>query len=152
MSDRPRGTCYADRAWQGTVRIQENVPRQGRVLFAGPAVHAYGAGHVAPLPLFTDREMMACDFYHFSPKQVEYVYPPSAYRQTPESVFDFMEQFKKFQSMGMGMGGPGASQVPPGMAGMAMAPFQMWMQAAEMWQRNMASAMSMWSNNLNDKK
>jgi len=35
---------------------------------------------------------------------------------------------------------------------MAMAPFQMWMQAAEMWQRNMASAMSMWSNNLNDKK
>lgn len=68
------------------------------------------------------------------------------------SPTDFMEQFKKFQSMGMGMGGPGASQVPPGMAGMAMAPFQMWMQAAEMWQRNMASAMSMWSNNLNDKK
>jgi len=80
------------------------------------------------------------------------------------SPADFMEQFKKLQSMGMG--GPGAGSMPgmpnmpgmpgmpnmPGMAGMAMAPFQMWMQAAEMWQRNMASAMSMWSNNLNDKK
>lgn len=70
---------------------------------------------------------------------------------------DFMEQFKKFQEMttsGMpGMQGmPGMNAMPPGMAGMAMAPFQMWMQAAEMWQRNMASAMSMWSNNLNDKK
>jgi len=67
---------------------------------------------------------------------------------------DFMEQFKKFQQMGMGggMSGmpgmmPGLGQMP-GMSGMSMAPFQMWMQAAEMWQRNMASAMSMWSANL----
>ena len=70
---------------------------------------------------------------------------------------DFMEQMKKFQQMGMGgMGGmgsmPGMSQMP-GMSGMAMAPFQMWMQGAEMWQRNMASAMSMWTANLpGDKK
>ncbi|MBU1210064.1 MAG: hypothetical protein KJ587_02185 [Alphaproteobacteria bacterium] len=66
---------------------------------------------------------------------------------------DFMEQFKKFQQMGMGGGMPGMPGMPglgqmPGMSGMAMAPFQMWMQAAEMWQRNMASAMSMWSANL----
>jgi hypothetical protein len=70
---------------------------------------------------------------------------------------DFMEQMQKFQQQ-MGMGGPmsgmpGLGQMP-GMSGMAMAPFQMWMQAAEMWQRNMASAMSMWSANLggDDKK
>lgn len=68
---------------------------------------------------------------------------------------DFMEQFKKFQQMGMGgaSGMPGFGQMP-GMGNMATAPFQMWMQAAEMWQRNMASAMSMWSANLSgdDKK
>lgn len=71
------------------------------------------------------------------------------------SPADFMEQFKKFQQMGMGgsPGMPGFGQMP-GMNNMAMAPFQMWMQAAEMWQRNMASAMSMWSANLpgGDKK
>lgn len=64
---------------------------------------------------------------------------------------DFMEQIKKFQQMGMG-GMPGMGQMP-GMTGMAMAPFQMWMQGAEMWQRNMASAMSMWTESLSgDKK
>lgn len=31
-----------------------------------------------------------------------------------------------------------------GMGGMAMAPFQFWMNAAEMWQKNWASAMSLW--------
>lgn len=58
---------------------------------------------------------------------------------------DFMEQVKKFQQGMAGGAMPGMGPMPPGMAGMAMAPFQMWMQAAEMWQRNMATAMSMWS-------
>lgn len=31
-----------------------------------------------------------------------------------------------------------------GFGGMSAAPFQMWMQAAEMWQKNWASAMSLW--------
>lgn len=74
---------------------------------------------------------------------------------TMASPNDFMEQMKKFQEMSTG-GMPGMGNMPgmsgmPGMGampGMAMAPFQMWMQAAEMWQRNMASAMSMWSDNL----
>ncbi|MCH9808296.1 MAG: hypothetical protein K0U74_11240 [Alphaproteobacteria bacterium] len=68
------------------------------------------------------------------------------------SPTDFMEQMKKFQEAGMGgmSSMPGMSNMPGagGMPGMAMAPFQMWMQAAEMWQKNMASAMSMWSDNL----
>ncbi len=71
---------------------------------------------------------------------------------TMPSPNDFMEQMKKFQQMGPGgmagmPGMPGMGAMP----GMAMAPFQMWMQAAEMWQRNMASAMSMWTN-MGDRK
>ena len=31
-----------------------------------------------------------------------------------------------------------------GLGGMSMAPFQFWMNAAEMWQKNWASAMSFW--------
>lgn len=78
---------------------------------------------------------------------------------TMPSPNDFMEQMKRFQQMSAGgmPGMPGMSGMPgmgamPGMTGMAMAPFQMWMQAAEMWQRNMATAMSMWSSNLDGKK
>lgn len=79
---------------------------------------------------------------------------------------DFVEQMKAFdpskmggmgQMPGMGQfpGMPGMGQFPgmpqmPGMPDMSnlgnmpMAPFQFWMQATEMWQKNMATAMSMW--------
>ena len=69
---------------------------------------------------------------------------------TMSSPNDFMEQMKKFQEMSGMQGMPGMGNMPGmgAMPGMAMAPFQMWMQAAEMWQKNMASAMSMWSDNL----
>lgn len=58
---------------------------------------------------------------------------------------DFAEQMKSFQNMtpgGMGQfpGMPDMSQF----TNMPMAPFQFWMQAADMWQKNMATAMSMW--------
>jgi len=33
---------------------------------------------------------------------------------------------------------------------MPLAPFQFWMQAAEMWQRNMMTAMSMWTGGANN--
>lgn len=49
---------------------------------------------------------------------------------------DFMKNMPDF-TKGFGESGP--------MGGVAMAPFQMWMQAAEMWQKNWASAMSFWS-------
>jgi len=61
--------------------IKTEVPADGRVLFAGRAVHAYGGGKVAALPLFTGREMMSCDFYGFSPRLVEYEYPPRIFRK-----------------------------------------------------------------------
>jgi hypothetical protein len=70
----------------------QHVPEGARVLFAGPTVHGYGGGQVAALPLFTGREMMACDYYNFSPKKVEYEYPPRIFRQT-DRVFEFMELY-----------------------------------------------------------
>jgi hypothetical protein len=72
--------------------VPQNVPEGARVLFAGPTVHGYGGGQVAALPLFTGREMMACDYYNFSPKKVEYEYPPKNFRQ-PDRVFEFMELY-----------------------------------------------------------
>lgn len=74
--------------------IKENVPEDGRLLFGGPAVHGYGGGKVAALPLYTDREMMACDFYGFSPKLVEYNYPPREFRKYgPEKLMQFMDLY-----------------------------------------------------------
>jgi len=72
--------------------LRENVPDGGRVLFAGAAVHGFGGGKVAALPIYTGREMMACDYYGFSPKLVEYNYPPREFRhQGPEKMFQFLE-------------------------------------------------------------
>ena len=48
---------------------------------------------------------------------------------------DFMKNMPDFTK---GMGDLGS------MGGLAMAPFQFWMNAAEMWQKNWASAMSFW--------
>lgn len=49
--------------------------------------------------------------------------------------FPGMEAFQQVMSQMQGM---------PGMSGVGMAPLQFWMQAAEMWQKSWASAMSMW--------
>lgn len=57
--------------------IQRECPRGTRVLFAGRTVHGFGRGHIAMLPLLTDREMLACDYYAFPPAMVEYEYPPA---------------------------------------------------------------------------
>lgn len=77
----------------------------------------------------------------------EQINSPNATMPMPS---DFMEQLQRMQSNAMNAG---ASSMPGsnGFGGMAMAPFQMWMQAAEMWQRNMASAMSMWTGGASDK-
>jgi hypothetical protein len=73
--------------------IRQNTDRDARILFAGSTVHAYGRGHVAFLPVLTGRQMMACDYYHFSPKRVEYDYPPRAFREEDQDVFDFLELY-----------------------------------------------------------
>jgi len=77
-----------------TAWMRAQVPPGGRVLFAGAAVHGYGGGKVASLPIYTGREMMACDYYGFSPKLVEYNYPPAEFRKHgPEKMFQFMDWY-----------------------------------------------------------
>jgi hypothetical protein len=71
--------------------LRENVPPAGRVLFPGKTVHAFGRGHVAPLPIFAGREMMAFDYYHFP--SGEYNYPPARYRKTHEGLMRFFELY-----------------------------------------------------------
>ncbi len=74
--------------------IQNNTPTDGRIMFAGAAVHGYSAAKVAALPVYTDREMMSCDYYGFSPRLVEYNYPTREFRKHgPEKLFQFMELY-----------------------------------------------------------
>jgi hypothetical protein len=47
--------------------VRQNTRPGERVLFAGDCGHAYGGGHVAILPALTGREMLAADYFHFSP-------------------------------------------------------------------------------------
>lgn len=69
--------------------IRDEVPENGRLLFAGPAVHSYGWGKIAYLPVLAEREMMADDYYGFPPGTIEYNYPPSPYRQEIERLMAF---------------------------------------------------------------
>lgn len=69
--------------------IRAHTPAGARVLFAGKAVHVFGRGHIAPLPIFTGREMMAFDYYHFP--NGDYQYPPRPYRESPERMMQFFE-------------------------------------------------------------
>ncbi len=73
--------------------VRNNVSPGERVMFAGKTVHGYGRGHVAYLPVLTGREMMACDYFHFSPKMVEYDYPPKNFRKEDSDVMDFMNLY-----------------------------------------------------------
>lgn len=73
--------------------IRTSVPEGGRVMFAGPTVHGYGRAQVSFLPVLAGREMMACDYYNFSPKRVEYDYPPRAFRANDQTMLEFMELY-----------------------------------------------------------
>jgi hypothetical protein len=73
--------------------IRAHTPPDARILFAGATVHAYGGGHVAYLVPLTGREMMACDYFHFSNRLVEYEYPPRAFRRTTADMRRFMDLY-----------------------------------------------------------
>ncbi len=73
--------------------VQEEVPQDGRVMFAGRTVHAYGRGHVAYLPVLCGRQMMACDYYAFPTDMVEYAYPPRPFRDSPSGMARFVELY-----------------------------------------------------------
>jgi len=72
--------------------VRCNTKDDSRILFAGRTVHGYGGGHVSFLPILTGRDMMACDYYAFSMRLVEYEYPPREWRsEGNQGIFDFME-------------------------------------------------------------
>jgi len=77
--------------WVDWVRAE--VPEEGRLGFAGRAVHFYGGGNIAYLPVLTGREMMADDYYGFPRGTIEYNYPPSAYRKTLDSYLFFSRTY-----------------------------------------------------------
>jgi len=60
-----KGMGARDDVLRAAARLRELVPEDGRILFAGKTEHAFGGGHVAPLPWLTGREMFACDYYGF---------------------------------------------------------------------------------------
>ncbi|MCK5529024.1 MAG: hypothetical protein KAI74_05030, partial [Kiritimatiellae bacterium] len=62
--------------------VKNNTPVEGRILFAGKCVHAYGSGNVAYLPVLAGREMMADDYYGFPVGTIEYEYPPHRFRKS----------------------------------------------------------------------
>jgi len=74
--------------------IRNKTPRDGRIMFAGAAVHGYSAAKIAALPIYAEREMMSCDYYGFSPKLVEYNYPSREFRKHgKERLFLFMDLY-----------------------------------------------------------
>jgi hypothetical protein len=74
--------------------IGENTDGDSRILFAGKTAHGYGGGHVALLPALTGREMIAGDYYAFSPKLVEHERPPKAWRKRGrEGIREYMDLY-----------------------------------------------------------
>lgn len=73
--------------------IRKNVPSNGRVLFAGPTLHAYGRGHVVVLPYLTGREMIAADYVQFSASEMASYFPPTRLHKDKEALFKYMELY-----------------------------------------------------------
>ena len=79
------------REWVEWIRAE--VPAEGRLGFAGRAVHFYGGGNIAYLPVLAGREMMADDYYGFPRGTIEYNYPPAAYRKEIDSYLFFSRAY-----------------------------------------------------------
>jgi len=73
--------------------IRVHVPEDARLGFAGRAVHFYGGGNVAYLPVLTHREMMADDYYGFPRGTIEYNYPPGFYRRSLDGFLFFSRAY-----------------------------------------------------------
>ena len=73
--------------------IRGHVPEDGRLGFAGRAVHFYGGGNIAYLPVLTHREMMADDYYGFPRGTIEYNYPPNFYRRSLDGFLFFSRAY-----------------------------------------------------------
>ncbi len=85
--------CLSDEIQDITQWIKQNTSPDDRILFAGMTVHAYGRGHVAPLPVLSDREMMSVDYYHFPFDTIEHDYPPADFRVSKEKMLRYFELY-----------------------------------------------------------
>lgn len=74
-----------------TAWLKANTAPGSRVLFAGPTVHGYGYAQASLLPILSEREMIACDYYNFSPRRVEYEMPPKAFRSSPARIRAYLD-------------------------------------------------------------
>ena len=70
--------------------IGENVPEDGRVMFAGLTDLDYGGGHAAYLPVLAGREMLAADWYGFPPGTFDPRLPPDAFAERPGGEGEFL--------------------------------------------------------------
>ena len=73
--------------------IHAHVPADGRLAFAGRAVHTYGGGNIAYLPVLAGREMMGDDYYGFPRATIEYNYPPAFYRRNFDRYLFFSRAY-----------------------------------------------------------
>ena len=69
--------------------LVEHVPEDARVLFLDGSDIVYGRGHIAYLPIYCGREMMASDYYHFPPALVDPRYPDPVWRKSGNALRNF---------------------------------------------------------------
>lgn len=77
--------------------LRREVPPQGRVFWGGVTMHSFAGGHIAALPYLSGRMMLAADFYHFHPAELEEGYDlrPRWWRsrEHPERTEEYFEHF-----------------------------------------------------------
>lgn len=73
--------------------VKKNVPKSGRLAFAGLTDCFYDWGKIAYLPILADREMMSDDYYGFPKGLTGRRYPPKAYLKSLETHASFSELY-----------------------------------------------------------
>lgn len=71
--------------------LKTNTPEDGRILFGGSTMHGYGHSHVAFMPYLVKREMLASDYFHYSPRIMQPHFPPQEFLNNKDDTFRYME-------------------------------------------------------------
>lgn len=73
--------------------LKQNTPVDGRILMSGLTIHGYGHAHVAFLPYLVKREMLASDYFHYSPSIMEPHFPPQEFINNKDDTLGYMELY-----------------------------------------------------------
>ncbi len=73
--------------------VRREVPEDARLAFAGATDWRYEWGKPTFLPILTNREMMADDYYSYPKGLIQYNYPPVPYRKSIEGVVAFSKAY-----------------------------------------------------------